>query len=330
MRNAKRLFIILGILLWVALPAWATVYGKIKGRVFDEDTGEGIAGVKIYIYQLPPYGKGDLVLPPPFVKTDREGRWKKEVEPGKYCVDIAGYRDRNYYVDLPFDKNLEDPPHPILLAAWRRGHCFTIQPGEERYIEFPLRKGRWLKVFLTSMGEPLKGVKIFPGGRETDETGMGKVGGYRIGNLFPDFDFSENYKDKFHSCFYSPSYDEDNRYSGEEEIHLDFPWIKEGRPGIGIEVEGREIIRVDIRRIETEEKLEIGGIKFDFLECEGAFNTLPPGKYYIWVEYEGGSCEFNWRVEDKFYLIKLEPVPEGIHKCRILKVTPLDRIPKKK
>ncbi|GEM_PF-2732357 len=323
MRRWIKLALFLGILLALAMPTRATVYAKIKGRVVDAETGKGVEGVTIYIYHLPSFGPAPLA-PPYSLKTDSEGRWEKQVKPGKYCVDVRGVRKYNYYVALSIDKEkLRQSPTPLIARAWAVGNCFEVLPGEEKYVEFPVRKGRWVKFILTSLGQPLKGVEVLDS--MTDERGEVKIGGFKIGYKFPEISFRENYQDIFHACRYLP--DSEPRYSAEEEIHLDFPWIKAGSPGIGIEVEGGEIIRVEIRKNDS---TEIGGLRFRTILCNGAFTTLPSGSYHVSVLLGKGYCYFDWNVKDKFYLIKVKVPETRKGYCKILKVTPLDRLPQER
>ena len=95
MRNAKRLFIILGILLWVALPIWGDSGLRmfVAGQVIDKATGKGIPDVYFYITG-PGYSYD--------TRTNKNGRFLiKGVRSGVYRVYFDSFYEHTWgLVDL--------------------------------------------------------------------------------------------------------------------------------------------------------------------------------------------------------------------------------------
>lgn len=122
----------------LAMPAKATVYGKIKGKVVDKDTGKGIEGATVEFFFKSAWeaAKKEKRGYEPTIfrtKTDKGGYFEIRVAPGEYCV---GVRPPSPY--LPLFHPFSEPWAPRECAPERQ---FPLRAGEIKEMELKLEKG---------------------------------------------------------------------------------------------------------------------------------------------------------------------------------------------
>ena len=306
MRNAKRLFIILGILLWVALPAWGTVYGKIKGRVLAKDTGEPIPGVRISIHKL----TGRAVSLSRAI-TNEKGEFEKEVPPGKYCVGFRVGAHLNY-VDDPYNSEKLE----------KMGQCFYLEPGETKYIEKFMEVGnivmgrvvipyrpKKLPFVLCTWNSTLRGISLREGNSyEVKGLGKGEVKCRLIVNKM-------EYSKKLH-------------FEGSNEIAVvDFNLFWIGETGIKIKVvdEKGELLDPSRTDIFIHGKYKDFNIRSNGGAGSEALFYVPEGKYEITVFVTDEKDEnIEWEM-DKDVLVekgKIKNVVIVFSKAKSKKLSP--------
>ena len=112
------------VVLLFAQTGFAKIYSKIKGRVIDEETKQGIQNVHVTLYFCLHDNPKEL-----YIKTDKNGYFSfSNVDSGKY---ILNYIPEFPYVAVPTTYNLETD----------RERAFFLKEGEVKHVEQRMKKG---------------------------------------------------------------------------------------------------------------------------------------------------------------------------------------------
>ncbi len=107
--------------------AHSTVYCKIKGKVVDAETGQGIPDVNVKLNRYEPGIPGGTFL----VMTDKDGKFTfSNLEPGNFCLN---YYPLFPYAAFPYRKNDGN------MSSGK--YNFTVKEGEIKYVEQKLLIG---------------------------------------------------------------------------------------------------------------------------------------------------------------------------------------------
>lgn len=143
---------------------WSTVYGSISGKVIDEQTGKGVKGVKISLFQP----GSDFTIT---AETNENGEFVfSEVIPGRCRIRFF-------------------PPYPYAWAPRDREYePVFLEKGKNLYIIKKLKHEGIIegKVYDVSTGIPLEGVEInVVGGGALEMPKTDNQGRFRKDRLYP-------------------------------------------------------------------------------------------------------------------------------------------------
>ncbi len=283
MRKYANLALFLGILLAWVMPARATVYAKIKGRVVDAQTGKGVEGVRYKLYFM---NIDESTLPPSYSlggKTGKDGFFEKLLPVGKVCI---GFYPKKYKRD-PSISNI-----PTQMPE----QCFYTHPGEEIHMVKKLEKGEVLEGRLIKEGGGLKGVLVILKEKEadtpgevvyTDDSGRFRIEGLWGGEVELDIGFTRfssypNAAEIYCKYYISP---------GVNELNIDASWV--GTTGVKVKVvdENGKPLDPDEYLIDVHiASSQLSGVLSEEGECDISppFAKLtqyyPPGKYVFTLE----------------------------------------------
>lgn len=168
MRMRAMVFVVLIVLIWLSSPLYSEVYSGLTGKVVDEETGKGVKGVRVYIYQK---GIHDSRL-----KTDVNGEFRfMQIPPGIYTI--------SFYPPPPYALDDEDNMYENI----------TIEPGKISTFFKEVRQGGTLEIMVYDRANsaPISGVDVYIKGaslairRTIDDSLTDKDGKFKKDQLPP-------------------------------------------------------------------------------------------------------------------------------------------------
>ncbi len=313
MRKGLKIFVLVLGFMVLALPSSATVYAKIKGRVVDAETGQGLEGVDYWIF-LVDVDRGTIPRNfNPSGRTKEGGFFDSPLPQGIICIGF-----------YPEGKYMRDPDLARDVQTLLPEQCFSVRAGEQVQLIKRLKVGSVLEGRITRGGVGLKNVFlwIFPQYTPdrwiwTDENGYFRVEGLRQERVRISIHFGGHPRktpDRGKGPYPNAANLECIRYMapGTNELNIEAPWLgTTGVKGIVVDEQGRPLDPKKYRagiwldRIGDEPYENCKLVPRDTSESY-KFEKFyyPPGKYKM--DYVIFRLPYTGKLDDVFYTCPFE------------------------